>query len=109
MQKTLASIEARLAPAEDIFFTWLPRVFAAAILLGSAWIDDAPPLDIVAMLIGIYVAVRVASQFGALCSAAPFQNPVLSAFFAIFILALLGGTFLVVVTFVYRMSLSVVG
>ena len=62
MQEVLASFEARLAPAENIFFTWLPRVLAAAVLVGSAWIDDAPPLGIVAALVGVYVAVRIASQ-----------------------------------------------
>lgn len=109
MKEALASLEARLTPAEDLFFTWLPRVFAAATLVGSAWIDDAPPLEIVALLVGVYVAVRVASQYGALCSAAPFQNRVPSALFALVILALLGGAFLVVVTFVNRIALSVVG
>jgi hypothetical protein len=29
---------------ENLFFTWLVRVMAAAVLVGSAWIDDAPPL-----------------------------------------------------------------
>jgi len=108
-QEARASFEARLAPAEDIFFTWLPRVFAAATLVGSAWIDDAPPLGLVAALVGVYVAVRIASQFGALSSAAPFQNRVLSAFFAVSILALLGGAFAVVAIFVERVAQSVVG
>ncbi len=109
MQEVPSSLEARLAPAEDIFFTWLPRVFAAAILFGAAWIDDAPPLEIVAALVGVYVAVRVASQFSALSSAAPFQNRVLSAFFALGILVLLSGAFVVVAIFVDRVALSVVG
>jgi hypothetical protein len=109
MQEALTSFEARLAPAEDIFFTWLPRVILAAILVGSAWIDDAPPLEIVAMLVGIYVAVRIASQFGALSSAAPFQNRVLSGFFALVLLVLLAGAFLVVAIFVDRIALLVVG
>ena len=109
MKKALAALEARLTPAEDIFFTWLPRVFAAAILMGSAWIDDAPPLEIVALLVGVYVAVRVASQYGPLCSAAPFQNPVPSALFALFIIALLGGTFLIIFTFAERITGTLMG
>ena len=43
MQQALDALHDRLAPAEEIFFTWLMRVFAAATLVGSAWIDDAPP------------------------------------------------------------------
>ena len=40
------------------------RVFAAATLVGSAWIDDAPPLELAAAIITIWVAIRVATQFG---------------------------------------------
>ena len=36
---------------EKIFFTWLVRVMAAAVLVGSAWIDDAPPLAIGALVL----------------------------------------------------------
>tara|TARA_B100000959_G_scaffold196727_1_gene205710 strand:- start:821 stop:1084 length:264 start_codon:yes stop_codon:yes gene_type:complete len=87
----------------------LPRVFLTAILAGSAWIDDAPPLEIVAMLVVIYVAVRIASQFSALRLASPFQNRALSVIFALVILILLVGAFLIVVTFVNSIALSVVG
>jgi hypothetical protein len=55
------------------------------------------------------VAVRIASQFGALRSAAPFQNRALSAIFALGILALFIGAFLIVATFVDHVALSVVG
>ena len=109
MQEALAAFEARLAPAEDIFFTWLPRVFAAAILVGSAWIDDAPPLSIVAVLITLYVAARVASQFGALVSVAPFQNRVLKMLFAVGALVLLAGAFVIVFIFVERVAMFVAG
>ena len=61
MQEALRSLQDRLAPAEEIFFTWLMRVFAAATLVGCAWIDDAPPLGLGALIIAIYVAVRVAT------------------------------------------------
>ena len=36
MQEALSSLQDRLAPAEEIFFAWLMRVFAAATLVGSA-------------------------------------------------------------------------
>ena len=109
MLEALDSLQDRLAPAEEIFFTWLTRVFAAATLVGSAWIDDAPPLGMGALIIALYVGARVATQFGALVSAAPFQNRVLKAFFALGSLALLGGSFLVVAIFVQRVAMSVVG
>ncbi len=107
MQEALTSLQDRLAPAEEIFFTWLARVFAAATLVGSAWIDDAPPLSIVAVLITLYVAARVASQFGALVSAAPFQNRVLKMIFAVGALVLLAGAFVIVFIFVERVAISV--
>ena len=94
---------------EKIFFTWLLRVMAAAVLVGSAWIDDAPPLAIGAMIVAFYVAVRVAMQFGRLVSAAPFENQALKAFFAIGALVLLGLSFFTVAIFVDRLARSVVG
>ncbi len=109
MLEALESLQDRLAPAEEIFFSWLPRVFAAATLVGSAWIDDAPPLGIVAMVIALYVGARVVTQFGAFVSAAPFQNQVLKAIFALGSLALLGGSFAIVAIFVERVAMSVVG
>ena len=109
MQRTLSSLQERLAPAEEIFFTWLVRVMAAAVLVGSAWIDDAPPLVIGAMIVAFYVAVRVATQFGNLVSAAPFENQALKMIFAIGALVLLGLSFFVVVIFVERLARSVVG
>lgn len=42
MQQALPSLRDRLTPAEEIFFTWLARVLVAAVLIGSAWIDDGP-------------------------------------------------------------------
>ena len=105
----LGRLQDRLAPAEEIFFTWLVRVMAAAVLVGSAWLDDAPPLDIAAIIVALYVAVRVATQFGQLVSAAPFTNEALKILFAIVALVLLGLSFLIVVTFVERLARSVVG
>ena len=109
MQQALSSLHGRLAPAEEIFFTWLMRVFAAAALAGSAWIDDAPPLELAAVIIAMYVAVRVATQFGNLAAAAPFESRPLRMIFAVGALALLGLSFLVVVTLVERLALSIAG
>ena len=51
MQQALSSLQNRLAPAEEIFFTWLVRVMAAAVLVGSTWIDAASPLEFGAMIV----------------------------------------------------------
>ncbi len=107
MQEALSSLQDRLAPAEEIFFTWLMRVFAAATLVGCAWIDDAPPLGLGALIIAFYVAVRVATQFGNLAAAAPFENRALKTIFAVGALVLLGFSFLVVAIFIERLALSV--
>ncbi len=107
MEHTLGSLHDRLAPAEEIFFSWLGRVFAAATLVGCAWIDDAPPLDLAALAIALYVAVRVATQFGNLVAAAPFKQRALKMVFALGGLVLLGLSFLAVVTFVERVARSV--
>lgn len=109
MQEALSSLQDRLAPAEEIFFTWLMRVIAAATLVGCAWIDDAPPLDIAATIIGVYVAIRVVTQFGSLMTAAPVEHRVLKAFFAVFSIALLGLSFMAMITFVEYLALSVAG
>ena len=109
MQRALGSLQDRLVPAEEIFFAWLMRVFVAAILVGSAWIDDAPPLEIGAVIIALYVAVRVVTQFGNLVAAAPFENRPLRMIFAVGALVLLGLAFLVIVTLVERLALSIAG
>lgn len=109
MQQALSSLQDRLVPAEEIFFAWLMRVFVAATLVGSAWIDDAPPLEIAAMIIAMYVAVRVATQFGNLAAAAPFQSRPLRMIVAAGALVLLGLAFLVVATLVERLAISVAG
>ena len=109
MQQALGSLHDRLAPAEEIFFTWLMRVFAAGTLVGSAWIDDAPPLELAAAVITIYVAVRVVMQFGRLAAAAPFESRPLRVIFAAVALVLLGLSFLVVVTLVDHLTFSIAG
>lgn len=109
MQQALSALQDRLIPAEEIFFAWLMRVFVAATLVGSAWIDDAPPLEIAAMVIALYVAIRVATQFGNLVTVAPFENRPLRMIFAGGALVLLGLAFLVIATLVERLSISIVG
>jgi hypothetical protein len=98
-----------LAPAEEIFFTWLIRVFAAATLFGSAWIDDAPPLELCTLIITIYVALRVVTEFGSLSAAAPFRNRALKTIFAVGAIVLLVSSFVVVAVFVDRLAVSVAG
>ena len=109
MKDAIRTLQDRLAPAEDIFFTWLARACLAAVLVGSAWIDDAPPLELAAMLVAVYVAVRVVMQFGPLAAAAPFGNRVLRVLFAGGAVVVLGLAFLVVVTLVERLGLLAVG
>ena len=109
MQQGLSSLLGRLVPAEEIFFTWLVRIMASAVLVGSAWIDDAPPLEIGAMIVAFYVVVRVATQFGNLVSAAPFESQVLKVIFAVGALVLLGLSFFVVAIFVERLARSMAG
>ncbi|MEX0619825.1 MAG: hypothetical protein WD180_12835 [Pseudohongiellaceae bacterium] len=109
MQKILIGLDKRLAPAEDLFFTWLVRVIVAALLVGSAWIDDAPPLELGAMIIAVYVAVRVVMQAGAFVSAIPLENRVLKVLVAIVALGLLVLTFPTVAILVSTLALSAVG
>ncbi len=109
MREALRALQDRLAPAEEIFFTWLMRVFAAATLVGCAWIDDAPPLGLAALIIATYVAVRVAMQFGNLVSAAPFEHRAVKTIFAVGALVLLGLSFVIVAIFVERLAVSVAG
>ena len=109
MQPALSSLQDRLIPAEEIFFAWLMRVFVAATLVGSAWLDDAPPLELAAMIIALYVAVRVATQFGNFAAAAPFESRPLRMIFAVGALVLLGLAFLVIATLVERLAISIAG
>ncbi len=94
----------RLAPAEELFFTWLSRVVVAGLLIGSAWIDDAPPLELAAWLITLYVVARVISEFGNFMKAAPFENRFMRVVCATGAIAVLGLSFLTVVTLVDRLS-----
>ena len=100
MQRTLMALQERVGPAEEIFFAWLARIFGAAVLVGCAWIDDAPPLELGAMIVALYVIARVISQFGALAAAAPFRNRLLRMLFALISVVLLGLAFISVAMFV---------
>ena len=60
MAQALAALHDRLVPAEELFFTWLLRVFGAATLAGCAWVDDAPPLGLAALLLGLLAHLPLA-------------------------------------------------
>ncbi len=107
MLKKAVALGNQLIPLEDIFFRWLIRVMLAALLIGSAWIDDAPPLELAAWLIAGYVVVRVIMQFVPFADAAPFNNRVLKVFTSCVLLVLLGLSFLTVVTLVDHLALLV--
>ena len=106
---SLQSLQQRLAPAEDLFFTWLMRVVVAATLTGVAWIDDAPPLEIAAYLITLYVVLRVLMQAPAFYAAAPFAHPALKGLCALFSLLLLGLAFPSVAIFVNVVAQAALG
>lgn len=109
MSETLNAFEKRLAPTQDLFFTWLLRVMLSGALAGSAWIDDAPPLELGALLIALFVAAGLLSQFGAFLAAAPFRNRVLRTLFALLALILLGLAFPTTAIFVNTLALSATG
>ena len=108
MQFFLTRLRERLEPAEEIFFKWLTRVFIAGILVGSAGIDDAPPLEIAALILLLYVFFRVAMECVNLYSVAPFRGKLPNALFAIVAFLILVFSLLTVVTFVDRISNFVV-
>ena len=98
-----------MAPAEEIFFTWLLRVSLAATLFGSSWIDDAPPLELGAWIVTIWVGLRVVAQFDKLAAAAPFDNGVMKAIFAVVTILTLALAFMTVVTLVESVSIATAG
>lgn len=104
----LEILQTKLQPLESLFFTWLGRVCLAAVLVGAAWIDDAPPLEIAALVIGLYTVIRVAMQFGALAAAVPLDSKPLRYLVAMFLLVLLAFAFFIVVTLVETLSLAAV-
>ncbi len=96
--------EDRLAAAEGTFFTWLGRIMLAAVLVGSAGIDDAPPLGFGAMLVTLYVAVRAVSRLGDIVAAVPFENRAAKATVGLGVLVLYVFAFLIVLIFVGRLA-----
>ena len=96
--------EDRLVAAERTFFTWLGRIMLAAVLAGSAGIDDAPPLGLGAMLVTLYVAVRAVSRLGDIVAAVPFENRAAKATVGLGVLALYVFAFLIVLIFVARLA-----
>lgn len=108
MEQTLTTIQEKLTKAEELFFTWLLRVIIAAILVGSAWIDDAPPLSMAAVAIAIYVAIRLLTQFKSFVRNAPFQKQTAKYLFGTATLSLLLMSFVIVTIFVDRIAESVV-
>jgi len=105
MQQALSRLHDQLAPAEEIFFTWWPRMFGAGILFGTAWIDDAPPLELAAMIVAAYLGVRVATEFGNLVAAAPFASRILGGIFAIVTIIVLWFSFVVIAVFAERLAM----
>ena len=99
----------QLIEFEQLFFSWLVRVVISAALVGCAWIDDAPPLDIAAHLIAGYVALRVVFEFKAFMRALPFDVRVLQAGGAFFAQLLLGLSFLAIASFAERLAMLAVG
>ena len=99
----------QLIDIEQLFFSWLARVVISAALVGCAWIDDAPPLDIAAHLIAGYVALRVVFEFKAFMGALPIDLRVLKVGGALFAQLLLGLSFLAVASFTERLAMLVVG
>ncbi len=96
--------EDRLAAAEGTFFTWLGRIMLAAVLIGSAEIDDAPPLGLGAMLIALYVAVRAVSRLSDIVAAVPFENRAAKATVGLGVLVLYFFAFAIVLIFVGRLA-----
>ncbi|MDD9895301.1 MAG: hypothetical protein OXU24_05875 [Gammaproteobacteria bacterium] len=109
MEQSLSPFQSKLVAAEELFFTWLLRVIAAALLVGSAWIDDAPPLSLGAVVIAIYVLLRALTNINVFISAAPFKSNMNKILFALVALVLLMMSFATVVIFTDRIASAVAG
>ncbi len=109
MEQSLSPFQNKLIAAEELFFTWLLRVIAAALLVGSAWIDDAPPLSLAAVIIALYVLLRLLTNFKTFISTAPFDSQLSKVIFALGSLVLLGMSFATVVIFTDRIATMVAG
>jgi hypothetical protein len=106
---SLQSVSLALRSIEDLFFTWLWRSSLAATLVGCAWIDDAPPLDIAALLIAFYVLLRLFLLFPVLADAAPLARRWQRNGLAVLLIVIIGFCFLSMVTFVEALAMAAVG
>ena len=73
-------------------------------LAGSAWLDDAPPLELAAYILTLYVVIRVVMQSATLYATAPFESRYLNIFSVLIALVLLGLSYLTVAYFVYQLA-----
>lgn len=103
-----ASFHARTAAAQALFFTWLTRVFMAATLSGSAWIDDAPPLELAAWILTVLVGLGILTGLPHFLGLLPFSQRILKIGVAIIALLLLFMSFFTVTIFVGSVSSFVV-
>ena len=108
MQEFISSLQDRLEKPETLFFKWLIRLTIAGVLVGTAWIDDAPPLELAALIITLYIVFRVVMQLSDFYQTAPFENSILRGYFAIFCAALLALSFLTVAIFTESVAIHVV-
>jgi len=95
-------LPSQLRDFEALFFQWLTRVALAGVLAGCAWLDDAPPLDIAAVLISGYVLVRVTLEFAHFRETLPISNPLACAAAAMFAQLLLTLSFITIASFTER-------
>lgn len=107
MLNSLTKLRSHLLAIEELFFRWLFRAVVAGLLIGSAWLDDAPPLDIAAMLVSLYVLLRLLLEAGQFYEAAPFPSRILNGLTALFALLVLGLCFLSVAVFTDYIAVSV--
>ena len=102
MEQDLSHFQNKLVTTEDLFFTWLLRVIVAAILVGSAQIDDAPPLELAASIIALYILIRLLMNFKTFISTAPFSPQIFKVLFALGCLFLLSMSFATILIFTNR-------
>ena len=98
---------------QSLFSTGLKRfvrrVYCPVLEAALRWRYLTASIGVGTMIITIYVAARVATQFGSLAAAAPFENRPLRVISAVGALLLLGSSFLVVAILVERLAFSIAG
>ena len=114
----LSHIPKRVRPGpwrrlQSLFSTGLKRfvrrVYCPVLEAALRWRYLTASIGVGTMIITIYVAARVATQFGSLAAAAPFENRPLRVISAVGALLLLGSSFLVVAILVERLAFSIAG